>query len=152
MFSLAVMCITTCWRNATHDNKFGRNAIPVFEAWLPLTIAVLARMGELFVSGHGQDPSIPLHASHVPAVFLFALVGLAMIRATGKSVSTLQGCLDMAILGLLALAWLEKRSGNLGRNGYTFCSIVMALLTIGITMSVFDVLSIRDKGHATQCV
>jgi phosphatidylinositol glycan class O len=152
MFSLAVICMTICWRNATHDDKFGRNAPPVVEAWLPVTVAVLSRVGELFVSGHGQDPSIPLHVSHVPAVFLFALVGLAMIRANVQSLSTLGGGLDIAVLGLLALAWLEKRSSNVGRNGYTFCSIVLVLLTIGITMSVFDLFAIRGKGHATQCI
>jgi hypothetical protein len=154
MFSLAVICITTCWRNASHDDKFGRNAAPFAESWLPLTVALLSRVGELFVSGHGHDPSIPLHVAHSPAVFLLALAGLAVIRVqrTGKVESTLRLSLDMAVLGLLALAWLEKRSSDLGRNGYTLCSIVLALLTISIPMSVFDLFAIQGKGFTSQYV
>lgn len=155
MFTLAVICITLCYRNATlsHDQKFGNKAAaPLTESWLPLAVPLCSRVGELLVSGHGQDPSIPLHAAHCPAVFLSALAGLTIIRAHLSRKSALRVGLDMAVLLLLALVWLEKRSSDTRRNGFMFCSMAMAVLMISIPLSVVDLISSREKSLGAQSV
>jgi hypothetical protein len=154
MFTLAVICITLCYRNATspHDQKFGKKAAPLTESWLPLAVPVCSRVGELFVSGHGQDPSIPLHPAHCPAVFLSALAGLAIIRAHRTGKSALRVGLDMAVLLLLALVWLEKRSSDTRRNGFMLCSMVLAVLTISIPLSAVDLIASREKSLGAQSV
>ena len=145
MFALAVICIMLCYRNPTssHDRKFGKKAASFTESWLPLGVPICSRVGELFVSGHGQDPSIPLHAAHSSAVFLSALAGLAIIRAHLARKSELHVGLDLAVLFLLALVWLD---------GYVLCSMVLALLTISIPLSAFDLIASRQKSLDAQCV
>lgn len=150
MFALAVICITLCYRNAT--SLHGKKAAPLKESWLPLAVPLCSRVGELFVSGHGQDPSIPLHAAHSPAVFLSALAGLAIIRAHLTRKSELRVGLDMTVLFMLALVWLEKRSNDPRRNGFMLCSMVLALLTISIPLSAFDLIASRQKSVGAQSV
>jgi hypothetical protein len=45
----------------------------------------------------------------------------------------------VAVLLLVALAWVEKRSSDTARNGYIQCRISLVLLALSISQSVYDV-------------
>jgi phosphatidylinositol glycan class O len=142
-FIQAVICIALCTRlvSAPAFPKNGR-IMPAATPWLPLVIPLCHRTGELFVAGHGLDPSIPLHAAHHPGFFLSSLFILLLFRIYlhGKrSVPSIHVYLDVAVLLLVALAWVEKRSSDTARNGYIQCRISLFLLALSISQSVYDV-------------
>lgn len=123
-----------------------------FTPWLPLMIPLCSRLIELFVTGHGLDPSIPIHVAHHSFVFLTSLVAQGLLRAythhKQRTVSTIHFFLDMVVLLLLALAWVEKQSSDTARNGYMLCQATLALLGVGIVLSMLDVAS-SNKGGST---
>jgi len=109
-----------------------------------LLIPVASRLSELYLSGHGLDPSIQLHLPHVPGVFLLSLFILGWIRwslfrsrVTRSRIHVLVDCLCLVSL---AESWCEKRSGDPALSGYTGCRAAIAMLVIGMTVSICQTL------------
>lgn len=156
-FAQAVICIALCGRmsSAPLRPKNG-GKLSVAAPWLPLVIPICSRLGELFVSGHGLDPSLKIHGAHHPAVFLSSLTALVLVRAyvhrKQRAASLIHVCVDVAILLLLALAWAEKRSSDTARNGYVMCRMALALSAVGILLSVLDVVSSNKTSSISQNV
>lgn len=150
VFLQAVLCIILSVRMSSAPRR-PRNGgkLSAIVPWLPLVIPLFSRLALLFVSGHGLDPSIPLHGAHNTAVFLSSLTALALVRANihdrQNCTSIIHTCLDMAVLLLLALVWVEKRASDTARNGYMLCQTTLALLAVGIVLSVRDVASNNNR-------
>lgn len=130
MFMLQILGLVIFMR--MHGVKSGGNSriIP----YIPLLIPALSRFGEIFLSGHGMDPSIRMHISHNPIVFLSALGGLAVLRvlffrssSTKDKPALFHTAVDGVILFCLALSWLEKRNEDQTRNGYTAIRIAIGI-------------------------
>jgi len=115
-----------------------------------LLIPLASRGHELFISGHGLDPSISNeHLAHHSFVFVSSLVFLGYVRTTilllqrrrrqeqqkqqnannnSRSHSTnFHYWTDLLILLLLALSWWEKRDVDPTRNGYICCALALIL-------------------------
>ena len=155
MFALAVICIAMCARMASAPSRPKNGSKSLFAVrWLPLVIPLCSRLGELLISGHGLDPSIPIHAAHNAAVFLSSLSVLAIIRIyilrEMRPVSIGHVCLDIVVLLLLALAWVEKRSSDTTRNGYLFCRMALVLVAIAIPLSIADASTSKKGGSIPQ--
>jgi GPI ethanolamine phosphate transferase 3 subunit O len=143
MFMMATLGITVYIRwntpGALHPSRITR--------MLPILFPVLSRFGEVFVSGHGMDPSIRLHCAHHPLMFLASLAILAglrvyLYRQTSQSTpnAVFHTTLDCTTLVLLALSWLEKRIEDDSRNGYFWMRGTLAILVLGVPMSLYNVL------------
>ena len=116
-----------------------------FLPWVPLLLPSISRIGEVFVSGHGMDPSIRLHVAHHPIIFLSSLMILAIFRvqfhrivATPATNAVLHTSLDCLSLVVLALAWLEKRVQDDARNGYFWMRCVLAILFLGMVIHLLE--------------
>jgi len=133
MFALSVLSIAIALRIRTANRES--------MAWIAIPIVpVLSRLAELFISGHGMDPSIPVHAAHHSGVFLTSLALIVLIRWTlfryrlMDSVAHLVA--DLAALFFLALAWWEKRQPNQELNGYVYCRIEVVILSISLVVAL----------------
>lgn len=162
MFLLAVLCVFMSTRRAMNcvgksfvekaalkeDNSLLKFKISKYSnAFLPVFIAACSRVNELFVTGHGLDPSIVMHASHFSGVWLSSLLLMGIVRfflempitsilsqwKVGVSLSA-----DIACLFFLAFSWCEKRSPDHGRHGYLTCRAAMMLSLIGVLLSIFQ--------------
>lgn len=109
---------------------------PLLRQYAPLIIPVASRMGELFVTGHGQDPSTRVHSAHHGAVFLssiFLLIAgrysMFKIQITSELWHMVVDCAAMLCLGQ---AWWEKRNPDPERHGFIAirCSVVLILLSL----------------------
>ena len=116
--------------------------------YIPLLFPILSRCAECFVSGHGQDPSIRLHPAHSPSVFLPALVGLMGLRvyvyrklATQARTGIFHAAIDCITLLILAGAWIEKRSTEQIKNGYTMTRCAIVILILSTPSTVFEALA-----------
>jgi phosphatidylinositol glycan class O len=138
MFSFGVICVAIALRSSSTSGMW----------WAPLLLVLLSRLSELSVSGHGLDPSIPLHLAHNSFTFLSALSCLALLRyhafQAELACSFLHFCLDMAALLCLAISWWEKRSNDTTRNGYISCRLALILAGIGAVLAA-KVLSDRRR-------
>jgi len=112
----------------------------------------LSRCNELFITGHGMDPSLHVHFAHNPFVFFMSLLLLGFLRHQIFSIypiakafdgskhvyskefphwiSLLQSfnnICDYSTLFCLFFSWVEKHSEDKARNGYTlsFFAIVI---------------------------
>jgi phosphatidylinositol glycan class O len=142
MFSFAVICIAVALRSSGKRGMW----------WAPLVLALLSRVSELSVSGHGLDPSIPLHLAHNSLTFLSALLCLALLRyhafQSKLAGSFLHVCLDMAAILCLAISWREKRSSDTTRNGYIPCRLALILAGIGVILAAKRALSKRRQAKS----
>lgn len=149
-FFLCVICLLVFRRwcysgldTQTTPNVGGHGAL----VYLPLVVALCSRINDVFVTGHGLDPSIRLHAAHHPIVFLSSLFLLAILRLSwlrpttkhdGKSNKS-SVFTDLIALVCLAGAWLEKRSLDHSRNGFTMTRLSMVAISVGL-------------GHSASCL
>mmetsp|Transcript_45617 Transcript_45617/g.110519 ORF Transcript_45617/g.110519 Transcript_45617/m.110519 type:complete len:921 (+) Transcript_45617:260-3022(+) len=128
--------------------------------YVPLLLPILSRVTEVFVSGHGLDPSIRLHAAHSQWLFLPSLMSLLAIRtqvfekidrhhlANAGSVSgssILHAGIDGLSLVLLAFSWIEKRNSDPDRNGYVAARGVIGLLIVSMGLSIFNAFSSSSR-------
>jgi len=125
---------------------------------MPILVALCSRANALFVSGHGLDPSIRMHAAHAASVFLPSLVILAVFRlivshlasfhrhnyqSKGKESTMFHitrhggALIDVLCLTLLAFSWWEKRSPDHSRNGYRTCRAALLISLLGVVLSIF---------------
>lgn len=105
-------------------------------------LPIASRLDELFVSGHGMDPSIRLHLAHNAMTFLTSLLLLGAFRwfLYQKRVTESRGqvCADILTLFCFAGSWCEKRTLDPDRNGYWFSSVALVTLFAGIPMSILQ--------------
>ena len=183
MFLLGCLCISMCirrWANIgqgddirTYNNKDRgeeKSVAKYHAALLPIMAVLCSRTNALFVSGHGLDPSIRMHAAHDASVFLPSLAILAAFRLITSHFASIHrssyrlerngplarhitkhlGSLtDVICLTLLAFSWWEKRSPDHSRNGYRTCQAALLISLLGVVFSMFmpeRPLQINDKG------
>jgi phosphatidylinositol glycan class O len=107
-----------------------------------LFVPIACRIHEFFISGHGLDPSIRIHAAHNAALFLCSLIMLFAIRWVlyNKAVtsSLFHAVADGVALICLAGSWWEKRDVDPARTGYFLCKIALVILFIGIPCSAIQ--------------
>ena len=120
-------------------------------ALVPLLVPISARLHELFVSGHGLDPAIPLHTAHNSVVFLLALLALSALR-TKIGRSRLHLLADLLAMAVLAKSWWEKRLPDTTRNGYTECRIVLLILLLGLIAASIDAVRRPVDGSRVEAV
>lgn len=120
--------------------------------WMLLLIPCCSRLGEIFVAGHGMDPSIPKYSVHDPFYFILSLAALSFLRIRGSAQDTkLTGMLqvrdvcDLSSLIALGLSWLEKRSIDTARNGYVMCRISIALSLVSLFTVFLRSMAISQK-------
>jgi hypothetical protein len=105
-------------------------------------LPVASRLAELFVSGHGMDPSIRLHLAHSAILFLPSLAALGTFRwylyRKRVTPSMAHALADCAALLCFAGTWWEKRNLDPERNGYMLCQVALTLLFGGIPLSIFQ--------------
>lgn len=124
-------------------------ASPTHAVWMPILVALCSRSNALFVSGHGLDPSIRMHAAHAASVFLPSLVILAVFRIITSHVAYSfhrptshfpkhgGALIDVLCLAFYAFSWWEKRSPDHSRNGYRTCRAAMLISLLGVVVSLF---------------
>jgi len=161
MFSLSILCVLLSARRGLlyvalsrhpgiirkKDARFSQMQNDLFDAsWMLLFVPCCSRLGEIFVAGHGMDPSIRRYAAHNPLVFISSLAALSFLRIKVKSTQKkrfglrfeflLRDVCDLFQIVTLGLSWVEKRSSDVARNGYLMCriSIVLSLFCLAISI------------------
>jgi phosphatidylinositol glycan class O len=138
-FFFAILCLLVFRRWHFESNKDAtRTAV---HAYLPLVVIMCSRFHDTFITGHGLDPSIRLHASHNALVFLPALAVLLALRlkwfeSTQKTLSV-SNSIDILTIVCLACSWWEKRSRDHSRNGYEFAQASITFVMIGVIHSLY---------------
>ncbi|KAL7472762.1 hypothetical protein ACHAXS_013127 [Conticribra weissflogii] len=151
-FSLSVLCllITRRWYFAAPADSPGGASVER-SVYLPLSVAICSRLNDVFVSGHGLDPSIRLHPAHHSLAFLTSLALLLHIRLRwmvgGRSARSrlsfgitsipISVVTDAFAMFFLACTWWEKRARDHSRNGFIVARAAMGFLFIGLVHSVF---------------
>jgi GPI ethanolamine phosphate transferase 3 subunit O len=148
MFFLSVLAISISVRIHASSGVKGTSS------WIyPLVIPFCSRIGELFISGHGSDPSIRHHLAHHSVVFLGALGMLVVLRIwlfrQRRFRSVVHFVLDILTLIFVAASWWEKRSADANRNGYLAIRVAISLLTIGIPISAVEAVLPKSPRSAT---
>jgi phosphatidylinositol glycan class O len=125
--------------------------------WMLVLVPCCSRLSELFVTGHGMDPSIPKHAAHNPVYFILSLAVLSILRMRSRlwdaqvtKVLPLHDLCDLSALVALALSWLEKRSSDTSRNGYVMCRITIALSLLSLLIAFCRMVS-SAKNSSYSC-
>ena len=137
MFSLSVLCLIALKRRifiSRHQRLW---------AALPLAVAICARVNDVFVTGHGLDPSIRLHRAHHPAVFIPSMLALTAIRLQWFDATRLKkgaSLVDTVAIVSLTICWWDKRAADHGRNGFTAARISMVAVLLGLAHSMYDIL------------
>jgi GPI ethanolamine phosphate transferase 3 subunit O len=125
-FALSVICISISARLFT---------ICQTKLWissLPLLLAGTARIHEISISGHGIDPSIPMHLAHNPFIFVTSIAVLSYLRLYSvQAKGVLQTATDLLTMAFLLHSWLEKRNSDTQRNGFLSCRIALLLWIFG---------------------
>ena len=120
-FFLSVLCLLV-FQRWCFASQSGSSSL-----FLPLIVALCSRMNDLFVTGHGLDPSIVLHGAHHHIVFLSSLVLLVILRMKWLGNSSVY--VDVITIICTAGTWWEKRSPDHSRNGFIMArAAVMAVL------------------------
>lgn len=134
-FAMSVLCIAI-------SKRFWMKRAEAGDPWLPLLLPLLARCQELLITGHGTDPSIPMHTTHHSLAFLSCIMLLAYARTLllGHEQKA-HVRIDLATLAFLFLSWWEKRHPDANRNGYTLCRMALVLWVIGIVLAVYCVVA-----------
>ncbi|KAL7485702.1 hypothetical protein ACHAW6_011303 [Cyclotella cf. meneghiniana] len=146
-FFLSLLCflifcrlyiVSSLVRSPVHDRS----------AYVPLLVAFCARLNDIFVTGHGLDPSIRLHPAHHAFVFLSSLTALVFLRivwldgpffaeTARKSPNALSVWVDIMAITCLALSWWEKRSRDHSRNGFSMARFSIILTLSGLLLSAY---------------
>lgn len=138
-FFLAILCLLVFrrWYFATagHTSNAGlQNSV----VYLPLMVAFSARANDVFVTGHGLDPSIRMHLAHHSVVFLSSLLVLILLRLRWFCGSSSRSALiDVVAIICLAFSWWEKRSRDHSRNGFIMARCAIALIFAGLLHSCY---------------
>jgi hypothetical protein len=136
MYMIGVLGFVLSVRLATSTLPRGINSF----RYAPLVIPVASRLGELFVSGHGQDPSVRAHSAHHPAMFLFSLLAIIVCRWYLNNIEftparnhMIVDCISLVCLGQ---SWWEKRQPDPERHGFTGtrCAIAMVLFSLPVAI------------------
>jgi phosphatidylinositol glycan class O len=113
--------------------------------FIPLLVPLLSRIGESFVSGHGQDPSIRLHPAHSSVIFLPSLVCLLALRvqcyrafAYKVKNGLFHAAVDGLSVGFLAIGWMDKRSLDQSQNGYFWMRVTIAILILCTPSTIYE--------------
>lgn len=135
LYCLSILCISIALRL--------RSVSPDGFMWkATLLLPLLSRTAELAISGHGLDPSIPLHLAHHSAVFLTSLAFIAFFRYLLFQYRILESPIhlvaDEVSLIFLALSWWEKRLPDSELNGYFFCRIEIAVLVGSLLLALIE--------------
>ncbi|KAL7541669.1 hypothetical protein ACHAXR_011121 [Thalassiosira sp. AJA248-18] len=149
-FFLSILCLLVFRRwyftSGTHSPTSVATSTGSNSVYLPLIVALCSRMNDVFVTGHGLDPSIRLHATHHPIVFLSSLLVLLLLRLRwlspmSKSVGTggiLPVFIDIMVIICLACSWWEKHSLDDSRNGFSMARFSMMAVFVGLMQSLFS--------------
>lgn len=168
MFSLSIICIIlvihrgllyysyTRMRQFMPNNE--KDKVPSVRTdfpnvcWMLVLIPCCSRLSEIFVTGHGMDPSIPIHAVHNPVYFILSLALLSILRMRSKLLEPqgthgipIHEMCDLLALVALGLSWLEKRSTELSHNGYVMCRITIALSVLSLFLGFVRMVSSATK-------
>ena len=111
--------------------------------YLPLAVSVCARLNDAFVTGHGLDPSIRLHAAHHSVVFLSSLLFLAYLRMRWLNMQS--ALADILAIVCLAVSWWEKRSRDHSRNGFYMARLAIAFTSMGVLRSMHNIFQLRKE-------
>jgi len=147
-FFLSILCLLVFRRwyfvsSTQTPTSAGNSAV-----YLPLIVALCSRMNDIFVTGHGLDPSIRHHAAHHPISFSLSLLVLAMLRVRwfrplsnniGKNGITpipFFSLIDIVAIICLAGSWWEKRALDQSRNGFIMARIAIVAVFIGLAHSL----------------
>lgn len=121
---------------------------------LPLIIPFASRLGELFVSGHGMDPSVGVHNVHHPLIFLGSLTLLAVARfymfRQWITLSFGHMLADCFSLLCLAYSWWEKRIQDANRTGFLGSRIAIAVFVTGFPISLYQMTRIQNEKLSQQ--
>jgi len=139
MYAIAIMSFVLTFRLWSRQHR----------TWIVLIcIPLLCRAHELFVSGHGMDPSIGVHSAHHPFLFGAAMVLLIVLRMRLYFMHVMQSWfhagIDCAIMALILCGWWEKRIEDTSRNGFLVSGIALIALAASTVLVVFQTL-IRSK-------
>ena len=91
-------------------------------------------MNDLFVTGHGLDPSIVLHGAHHHIVFLSSLVLLVILRMKWLGNSSVY--VDVITIICTAGTWWEKRSPDHSRNGFVMARAAIMAVFVALIHSL----------------
>mmetsp|Transcript_17144 Transcript_17144/g.32680 ORF Transcript_17144/g.32680 Transcript_17144/m.32680 type:complete len:1070 (+) Transcript_17144:2-3211(+) len=138
---------------------FAQSASVESPVYLPVLVAICSRLNDVFVTGHGLDPSIRLHPAHHSFAFMTSLVLLVYIRlqwigdrstqprySFGITSTPISEITDVFAMFCLALTWWEKRSRDHSRNGYIIARAAIGFFFVGMVHSIFCIL--RDKNQS----
>lgn len=139
-FFLVILCLMVLRRRYYVSNK--NTATTATSVYLPLVVILCSRINDVFVSGHGLDPSIRLHASHNALMFLPSLAALLALRLhlvvePTKKASLASKLIDVLVILCLACSWWDKRSHDHSRNGHQFARASILFVVIGVMHSVY---------------
>lgn len=107
-----------------------------------LLVPFASRINELFISGHGLDPSIRLHLGNNALIFLSSLLVIATYRwfLFWRKIlpSRAHTIVDILSLLLLGWGWVEKRTMDPNLSGYVQMKGAFALVAVGGFMSTIQ--------------
>lgn len=143
MYMIGVLGFVLTFRLASATtNRLARAPTNGLFRYCTLIIPVASRLGELFVSGHGQDPSVRAHTVHHPAVFLSSVVALVVgrcylkfIQFTPSQNHMIADCISLVCLGQ---SWWEKRQPDPERHGFTGTRCAIAMILIGLPVAIYQ--------------
>jgi len=108
------------------ENQAGRNSVTYL-----IALPILSRIHEVFVNGHGMDPSLHSHYAHSPAVFAVSLLALAFLRhLVVKRTSSFDSLCDLGALFCLFVSWCAKRF-RCEALGFLVCRASIILICFG---------------------
>jgi len=137
LFFLSVLCLIVL-RRRVYISRHQR-----LWAALPLAVAICARVNDVFVTGHGLDPSLRSHRAHHPAVFIPSMMALATIRLHWFAATRLKkgaSLIDTVAIVCLTMCWWDKRAADHGRNGFMAARISMVAVLLGLAHSIYEIL------------
>ena len=123
------------------------------KAYASLLIPMASRIGELYISGHGQDPSVRMHSAHHAGVFLSGTFLLAAGRwylfRTHVIPSTNHMVADSVALLCLGQSWWEKRAFDHDRHGFDGTRLAIAITIVGLPISIRQAIKNHRKSGMT---
>jgi phosphatidylinositol glycan class O len=147
-FFLSVICLLVYRRRYFATPVGAKSAIGSIH--LPLIVALCSRTNDIFITGHGLDPSIHLHAAHHPAVFLSSLLVLAILRIRwlGSSSETIERSgttrafsstsIDIIAIMCISCSWWDKRSLDHSRTGFVSARLALVAVFLGLVHSLLS--------------
>lgn len=149
MYMIGVLSFVLYIRLASNTNTTHFSSKQSWILTLPLIIPCASRLGEIFVSGHGMDPSVGMHNVHRPIVFLGSLTVLSTARwyMFRQRVTPSFGhfVADCCSLLCLAYSWWEKRTSDPNRTGFFGCRFAISLFLLGFPISLYQMSRIQKQ-------